>query len=32
VGSDEQSIVNTGGSVWMVMSSQLQIQEVLYGR
>jgi hypothetical protein len=30
--SDEQSVANTGGSVWTVMSSLLQIQEVLYGQ
>jgi hypothetical protein len=30
--SDEQSVANTGGSVWTVTSSQLRIQEVLYGQ
>jgi hypothetical protein len=30
--SDEQSVVNTGGSVWTVTSSQLRIQGVLYGQ
>jgi hypothetical protein len=29
---DKQSVANTGGSVWTVMSSQLRIQEVVYGR
>jgi hypothetical protein len=32
VDSDEQSVANTGGSVWTVMSSLLRIQEVLYGQ
>jgi hypothetical protein len=30
--SDEQSVANTGGSVRTVTSSQLRIQEVLYGQ